>query len=233
MGTPAPTSASYTSNFANSMDGWSCGGLTTCGSFGQICGGYNTKAAGHSIEKTLALSTGQTYNVNLDFIKIDSWDNENAYIDINGVRKYTKNMAYNFGTQQCGQGHANWNEARVPVVINNVPTDSSGNLKIKVYTSLSQGGTDESFGIDNVKVTDVSGLSNNNGGCHAISSRAACMSAKDGRKGQFYSDSPCSWCCGKACTGNNANKCEPHVWVTGISTYHGESENGAGHNTCK
>ena len=56
----------------SNFEGWNCGAVTTCGKFGNVCGGYNTKARGHDIKKTFKVSGG-TYSVTLDFIKIDSW----------------------------------------------------------------------------------------------------------------------------------------------------------------
>ena len=56
----------------NDLEGWNCGAITTCGKFGNVCGGYNTKAKGHDIKKTFEVPEG-TYSVTLDFIKIDSW----------------------------------------------------------------------------------------------------------------------------------------------------------------
>ena len=54
------------------FEGWNCGKITTCGKFGNICGGFNTKAKSHDITKTFTVPAG-TYSVSLDFIKIDSW----------------------------------------------------------------------------------------------------------------------------------------------------------------
>ena len=54
------------------FDGWNCGEITTCGDFGEICGGYGVKGKGSRIKKTFNLPAG-TYSVQLDFIKIDSW----------------------------------------------------------------------------------------------------------------------------------------------------------------
>ena len=54
------------------FEGWTCGKITTCGKFGNICGGFNTKAKSHDITKTFTVPAG-TYSVSLDFVKIDSW----------------------------------------------------------------------------------------------------------------------------------------------------------------
>ena len=74
------SATSFTSKFDNKDDfeGWNCGKITTCGKFGNICGGYNIKggakknSAGDDITKTFAVPAGK-YLVALDFIKIDSW----------------------------------------------------------------------------------------------------------------------------------------------------------------
>ena len=64
----------YTSTFNDQQefDGWNCGQITTCGDFGEICGGYGVKGKGSDIRKTLNLPAG-IYSVQLDFIRIDSW----------------------------------------------------------------------------------------------------------------------------------------------------------------
>ena len=54
------------------FEGWNCGKITTCGSLGSICGGYNVKGKGSDIKKIYSLPSG-TYSVQLDFIRIDSW----------------------------------------------------------------------------------------------------------------------------------------------------------------
>jgi len=75
-------------------------------------------------------------------------------------------------------------------------------------------------------------LSNKNGGCNAIQTEASCTSSRDGRAGKSFSNSPCQWCCGKACTTNNANKCEPKQWLFLQPNYVGRSKNGVGEDNC-
>ena len=64
----------YTSTFdyQQDFDGWNCGKITTCGDFGEVCGGYGVKGQGSEIKKTFNLPAG-IYSVQLDFIRIDSW----------------------------------------------------------------------------------------------------------------------------------------------------------------
>ena len=63
-----------TSNFNNKNDfeGWNCGDITSCGEYGNVCGGYKAKGKESEITKTFDVPAG-TYGVTLDFIKIDSW----------------------------------------------------------------------------------------------------------------------------------------------------------------
>lgn len=56
----------------NNFEGWNCGKITSCGKYGNVCGGYNTKGKGHDIKQTFEVPAGK-YSVTLDFIKIDSW----------------------------------------------------------------------------------------------------------------------------------------------------------------
>ena len=67
---PLPTIAKFDNK--DDFEGWNCGKITTCGKFGNVCGGPKTKAAKHDIKKTFAVPAGK-YLVALDFIKIDSW----------------------------------------------------------------------------------------------------------------------------------------------------------------
>ena len=62
------------SNFTNPNDfeGWTCGKITKCGKFGNLCGGALVKGYAQDIRKTFNLPAG-TYALTLDFIKIDDW----------------------------------------------------------------------------------------------------------------------------------------------------------------
>ena len=67
-------STTLRSEFNNPKDfeGWSCTKITSCGKFGNVCGGYGVKAKGAEIKKTFQLPAG-AYSVTLDFIKLDTW----------------------------------------------------------------------------------------------------------------------------------------------------------------
>ena len=65
----------FNANFddPNDFEGWNCGKITSCGKFGNICGGYDVKTGVDDIQQTFMVPAGATYWVTMDFIKIDSW----------------------------------------------------------------------------------------------------------------------------------------------------------------
>lgn len=76
-------------------------------------------------------------------------------------------------------------------------------------------------------------LSNDNTGCNKITDESACLGSKDGRKGQWFSDSPCHWCCGEKCTASSSSVCSPKAYLLNQPEYTGHSKNGLGENSCK
>jgi len=136
-------------NNANNFDGWSCGKITSCGKFGNVCGGYGVKAKGAEIKKTFKLPAG-AYSVTLDFIRLDSWDNERAHVSVNGKQCWTKTFHYSKGAKVCGGG---WNDETFKVTGCTGTLSKAGPLTVRVWTTIDQDARDESFGIDNVVVT--------------------------------------------------------------------------------
>lgn len=78
----------------------------------------------------------------------------------------------------------------------------------------------------------LAGLANNNSGCHTLREEAACTAAKDGRTGQSFSESPCQWCCGDACTKHSDVRCEPKSFLLSQPSYVGHGKTGLGEDTC-
>merc|ERR1712048_854272 len=142
-----------TANFQDTKDfeGFNCVKITTCGAYGNICGGYNTKAQSHDIKKTYTLPDG-LYQVSLDFIKIDSWDGESANVQLNGKTCWSKKLAGS-GKQVCGGKHGGWNEDKFKVTCTAPALNNK--LTVRVFTTLNQAANDESFGIDNVVLKKV------------------------------------------------------------------------------
>ena len=88
-----------TANFQNDKDfqGFNCVKIQNCGSYGKICGGYNTKAKGHDIKKTYKNLPNGKYTLSLDFIKIDSWFD---YLDCGACTSFFL-AAWVWGMRSC------------------------------------------------------------------------------------------------------------------------------------
>ena len=59
-------------NDKNDFEGWNCGKITSCGGYGNVCGGVDVKGKGSQLVQTYKVAKG-LYSVALDFVKIDSW----------------------------------------------------------------------------------------------------------------------------------------------------------------
>merc|ERR1712164_116257 len=141
-------------NNAKDFQGFNCVKITSCGSYGNICGGFNTKAKSHDIKKTYKNLPAGTYTFSLDFIKIDSWDNEAAIVQVNGKTCWNKKLSAGSGSQKCGQKHGGWHEEKYKVTCSAPAVN--GQFTVRVYTQLSSAANDESFGIDNVVLKQLS-----------------------------------------------------------------------------
>ena len=67
--------ARYSTDFSDGNDdGWTCGAVQQCGSYGNVCGGHNQKASGlAAIEKAIPVHQPGYYKLELSFLKVDSW----------------------------------------------------------------------------------------------------------------------------------------------------------------
>ena len=90
--------------------------------------------------------------MSLDFIKIDSWDNEEATVLIDGVPVWSQTFIYSEGTNLCETGSAaTWLDEKLKVGPFEMDHDAD-TLTIRVETTLNEDPTNESFGIDNVRL---------------------------------------------------------------------------------
>ena len=83
-------------------------------------------------------------------------DNEKAYVTVNGKECWTGTLIAYQGSQVCGQSHNGWNENSIPVKCE--AESVSGKLTVRVYSNLDGGADDESFAIDNVVVSQITGM---------------------------------------------------------------------------
>ncbi|TNF36352.1 MAG: hypothetical protein EP329_05305 [Deltaproteobacteria bacterium] len=146
---------------SGSTAGWSYNSaslsVTTCGSYGKILGGYNV-LAGNYVLKTYSWAAPiphTTARLTIDYIKIDSWDTEPAYVNFTeppadpATGTYWTQLLIG-GTEVCGSTNAGWTEQRIPVTLTIAHTTTSAN--VRASSGVNQAANDESWGIDNVVI---------------------------------------------------------------------------------
>ena len=153
----------YEDRFERSEDGWvdqtgAAAQTSECGSFGTILGGYNIISGGGSyLEKTydLAAMEHDQLTISFDFVKIDSWDNEAGQLLVDGTEVWSQIYGGGSlgGVAECGSDTAGWVEIKDHISLTISHTDD--HVTLRFQTGLNSGPTDESFGVDNVKVLPV------------------------------------------------------------------------------
>ncbi len=136
--------------FSNGTSGWTNNTTTNCGQSSAMLGGYNAFAGG-TVTKTLTnLPTHSEIKVEFDYNFIDSWDGESGTFDLDGTRRwsYARGGAGSGDPNICGGA---WGDGlKFPVEITVAHTASTAQLR--PGSTLDQGATDESWGIDNLRV---------------------------------------------------------------------------------
>lgn len=154
-------------DFETGATGWSNNTTTNGGStFTNFLGRFsNTQSA----SKTYTLSGTQTaVTIEFDFYEIDSWDagqNDTFYVSINGDvvisdtyqhkvddsgKTFVTSTLFGNGTENIA--FSGWSDQGFHYSYTFYTTETS--LTLCFSSSLTQGTSDESWGIDNVKITD-------------------------------------------------------------------------------
>ncbi len=135
-------------DFSSGSAGWNSGTLSSCGGYGEILGGYNHFGSGASTQKTISTNVSHSeIKVNFDFVKIDTWDNETAYLEVDGSNQWSQSFHHNNSNNQCGNtagenlSNGSWQGSH-----------TASSVTIRFYTSIDQSPDDESWGVDNVIV---------------------------------------------------------------------------------
>lgn len=140
-------------DFSSNANGWSDTSRDTasCGAkWSAMLGGYGEFGSGASPSKTYSLRgvAHTRARVELDYYVIDSWDNEAARVSIDGTRVYDTNFTFG-GMNVCGQvTYGDLGAQRVGATVSH----SSNSLLLNVTSTLNESATNESFGVDNVRV---------------------------------------------------------------------------------
>ena len=135
--------------------GWSITSTYDCGSWGTILGGYGIISGGEiDIDlSTWAITHSEAW-IELDYIALDSWDGETMYVEVDSTTIFSQanNNHSTSLSEVCGwnRGYFGSYDSKWPV--SEETSHSSSALTLTAGSTLDQGPTDESFGIDNVYV---------------------------------------------------------------------------------
>jgi len=144
----------FSDDFETGVDsGWSYASTYTCGDWSTILGGYGLLAGGEVYNDIGLGGISHTEaRVEIRYLKLDSWDGELAYVQVDGTDIWTANLYYNEGEEMCG-----WNRGYEGSYddyhdITETVAHTASSLLLLAGSTLDQDATDESFGIDNVLV---------------------------------------------------------------------------------
>ena len=135
--------------------GWSLQTTTTCGIWGQILGGYGVIAGG-SFENNVS-TRGVPHSevwVEMEYISLDSWDGELAYVNLNGQRVWgigNNNHTSIFG-EVCGWNRGYYGSYDSRYYVSSILSGAQSTVNLRVGSQLNQSPYDESFGLDDVYV---------------------------------------------------------------------------------
>ena len=145
----------YQDDFQQSTSQWSNNTITSCGTFGRILGGYNVFGSGATVQSIFAgLTPHSTAKITFDFLRLDSWDGEYAYLQVNGTSVWSRQGLNSNGTMTCGrEGSGTWTYGRDEKWSESIQLiHTADTLTLYFYTTINQPAYDESWGIDNVSV---------------------------------------------------------------------------------
>ena len=122
--------------------------MTRCGEY-TVLGGYNVLGTGATISKTLTdLTDHSGMIIQFDFMRIDSWDSEDAFLTVDGVEVWRQKYASG-SVQICG---GSWNDEyyeKITVKFSHSRTRAD----FVFSTTLSSAPNDESWGLQNIQIT--------------------------------------------------------------------------------
>ncbi len=144
----------FEDDFESTPDpGWSMGTTSTCGGWSTILGGYGVMAGGEIdiLIDIYGVPHSEAW-VELEYMAIDSWDGELAYVSADGTTlfsQYQNNHSSAF-SEVCGWDRGYDGSYDSSWTIDDTLAHTADDLELIAGSYLDQGATDESFGIDDV-----------------------------------------------------------------------------------
>jgi proprotein convertase subtilisin/kexin type 5 len=136
---------------SGSATGWSSGTVdSSCtATLTSFLGGAQQFGMGAASERVYDLrSLAHTEaRVLLDYLVLDSWDGELAIVEMDGAAVYNTSFLHS-GQNLCGSGFGD----HTPEAVVSQTLHTNNTLTVRVTSTLDQDPSDESFGVDNIRV---------------------------------------------------------------------------------
>ncbi|MSP90323.1 MAG: hypothetical protein EXR79_00730 [Myxococcales bacterium] len=138
-------------DFEASAAGWTPGPVTSCGAWGKVLGGYAKFGGGAVTAKTFGdLPAHTAARVDAVWVRLDSWDGEEARMKIDGQQVWSK-----VGVHTGGDGHVcgadnGWKDELFQA--KGELAHANATLEVQFSSTLDQDPSDESWAVDNVAV---------------------------------------------------------------------------------
>jgi len=140
------------------MMGWSDDTTTVCGQFGNILGGYRVAGAGYKLFKQFPLPCEKsTVDIYFKFVRIDSWENERAYLNVNEKERWSRMGSHRSKVKTANVcGNSQFPDEMWNVVVKGVKVHKKV-MMLEFGTDLSSKADDESWGIRDVRIVATCG----------------------------------------------------------------------------
>lgn len=135
--------------------GWSDIRMSTCGPYGMM-GGYNVFGNGAYTQKTVKNLDVGYYLITFDYYQIDDWNNEIGRFYWNDIQKWSRYHS-DGGSEVCGWNNSTARDSNgvgneiYYVIVNH----SGGDATLKFTSSLNEGATNESWGVNNISISKI------------------------------------------------------------------------------
>jgi|GEM_PF-811958 len=142
--------------------GWLENRTTECGG-DTILGGYFNESSATTVNAKAYPSLSfpaEQIKLNMDFVKLDSWDGETVDIKLAYQSGYSESFCHCHqgcggvcgGAALCGAGSAEDQRISVQGIPQFFGSNGNADYDVRVETTLDQENSDESFGVDNVEI---------------------------------------------------------------------------------
>lgn len=137
-------------NFENSQGGWSAGNTAGCGSYGKLLGGAKQFGKGAATSKTVNAPVHTQALVWMQYIRIDSWDDEYGIVRIDGTQVWAKQGKGNYSWTGNKCGDWTFPEERWDLGNGVLAAHTASTVQVTATSTLDEDADNEAFAVDNV-----------------------------------------------------------------------------------